>query len=61
MDERRTTSCGLQRGRAITGLVSSQERQRIVLDAGHLGLLVGPFARRVTWPAVQDWLEPYSR
>ncbi len=46
---------------AITELVGSQERQRIVLDAGHLGLLVGPFAQRVTWPAVQAWLEPYSR
>ncbi len=51
----------LPQTQAITELVSSQERRRVVLDAGHLGLLVGPFAQRVTWPAVQAWLEPHSR
>lgn len=51
----------LPQTQAITELVSSRERRGMVLDAGHLGLLVGPFAQRVTWPAVQAWLEPYSR
>lgn len=46
---------------AITELVSSQERRKMVLAAGHLGLLVGPYAQRVTWPAVAAWLEQYSR
>lgn len=54
------TVAPLSQTRPAVELVSSQQRRAIELDAGHLGLLVGPFAQQVTWPAVQAWLEPHS-
>jgi len=46
--------------RATTTLASSQDKESISLDAGHVGMLVGPAAVGSLWPRVRDWLEPRS-
>ena len=42
--------------RAITTLVSSQDIAEIVLDGGHVGIVVGRAARSSLWPRVSEWL-----
>ena len=42
-------------------LVGSQDKEFVVLDAGHVGLMAGPVAREELWPQVTDWLEPRSK
>jgi polyhydroxyalkanoate synthase subunit PhaC len=37
-------------------LVSSKDRQAIVVQAGHVGLAIGGKAQRETWPKVTEWL-----
>ena len=41
-------------------LVGSDDKEFVVLDAGHVGLLTGRGARKGLWPKVRDWLEPRS-
>ena len=45
---------------ATTALVSSPDKEAISLDAGHVGMLVGPTAKDGLWPQVRDWLAPRS-
>ena len=45
---------------ATTALVSSPDKEAISLDAGHVGMLVGPPAQGGLWPQVRDWLAPRS-
>jgi polyhydroxyalkanoate synthase len=42
--------------RAITELVSSHEREEIVLPGGHVGIVAGRAARTTLWPRVSEWL-----
>lgn len=41
---------------AIIGKVGSRDRQEIVVDGGHVGIVVGRAAKRDLWPKVSDWL-----
>jgi polyhydroxyalkanoate synthase len=51
----------LPQAEAVMDLISSEDREFIVLDAGHVGLLTGRGARKNLWPQVRNWLEPRSR
>jgi len=42
---------------AILSLVSSQDKEELVLKGGHVGILVGRAARTELWPRVVEWLE----
>jgi polyhydroxyalkanoate synthase subunit PhaC len=42
--------------RAITNAVSSQDAEEIVLEGGHVGIVVGRAAKTALWPTVTDWL-----
>jgi polyhydroxyalkanoate synthase len=45
--------------RATTALASSRDKESVSLDAGHVGMLVGPGAADL-WPRVSGWLAPRS-
>ncbi len=53
--------CTLPQAEAIMGLVGSEDKRFLVLDAGHVGLLTGAGARRNLWPQLCSWLEEHSR
>ncbi len=38
--------------------VGSEDKEFLVLDAGHVGLMAGPVSRKE--PRVRDWLGPRS-
>jgi poly[(R)-3-hydroxyalkanoate] polymerase subunit PhaC len=40
--------------------VSSQEREKLVIPAGHVGLVAGRGAIKSLWPKVSSWLEAHS-
>ncbi len=42
-------------------LVGSEDKEFLVLDAGHMGLMASPIAKEELWPRVRDWLESRSR
>ena len=44
---------------ATTILARSRDKESLSLDAGHVGMLVGPGAADL-WPRVRDWLAPRS-
>jgi polyhydroxyalkanoate synthase subunit PhaC len=50
----------LSQAEAVMDLVSSEDKEFIVLDAGHVGLLTGRGARKNLWPQVKTWLETRS-
>ncbi len=52
--------CPVTQAEPTMNLVSSQEKEFVVLDAGHVGLMAGPVAKDELWPRVRDWLEPRS-
>jgi polyhydroxyalkanoate synthase len=45
---------------AVMDLVGSEDKEFLVLDAGHVGLLTGRRAKKDLWPRVQSWLESRS-
>ncbi len=45
--------------RATTALAGSRDKESVSLDAGHVGMLVGPGAADL-WPRVGNWLAPRS-
>jgi len=45
--------------RATTALAGSRDKESVSLDAGHVGMLVGPGAADL-WPRVSGWLAPRS-
>jgi polyhydroxyalkanoate synthase len=47
--------------KATTALAQSTDKESVSLDAGHVGMLVGPAAAASVWPLVRKWLEPRSR
>ncbi len=53
--------CPLSQAEPTTDLVGSQDREFLVLDAGHVGLMCGPTAENELWPQTRDWLEPRSK
>ena len=44
----------------VMNLVGSEDKEFVVLEAGHVGLLTGRGARKGLWPRVRDWLAPRS-
>lgn len=49
--------CPVSQAEAVMGLVGSRDKELLVLDAGHVGLMVGPVAKEVLWPRIRDWLK----
>ncbi len=47
-------------GARTTDIIGSPDKQDILLDAGHVGIVVGPGAKDGLWPEVRDWLAPRS-
>jgi polyhydroxyalkanoate synthase subunit PhaC len=45
---------------ATTTLACGPDQESVCLDAGHVGMLVGPAARGNLWPRVREWLAPRS-
>ena len=41
---------------AVMDLVSSEDKEFVALDAGHVGLVMGSGARDNLWPKTSDWL-----
>ena len=52
--------CPLSQARPTMDLVGSEDKEMLVLDAGHVGLMAGPVAKEELWPRVRAWLEPRS-
>ena len=40
--------------------VSSREKEKLIVPAGHVGLVAGRGAIRGLWPRVSEWLAPRS-
>jgi len=40
----------------LNDLVSSTDKEKIVVPAGHIGLSIGGYAQKNVWPKVCDWL-----
>jgi polyhydroxyalkanoate synthase subunit PhaC len=53
--------CPLSQAEPTMDLVGSRDKEFVVLDAGHVGLMAGPVAKEELWPRVRDWLEPRSQ
>ena len=53
--------CPLAQAEATMDLVGSQDKEFVVLDAGHVGLMAGPVAKHELWPRVGSWLKPRSK
>jgi polyhydroxyalkanoate synthase len=48
--------CPLPQAEPTTDLVSSEDKEFLVLDAGHVGLMTGRGAKKDLWPKVASWL-----
>jgi polyhydroxyalkanoate synthase len=48
--------CTLPQAEGAMDLVGSEEKEFLVLDAGHVGLMAGPIAKRELWPDLTYWL-----
>lgn len=44
----------------VMGLVSSPDKEQIILPGGHVGLVVGRNATKHLWPALDNWLSQRS-
>jgi polyhydroxyalkanoate synthase len=51
----------LDANRPVMELVGSADKQEIVLDAGHMGIVAGRDASRKLWPRMDEWLRRRSR
>lgn len=52
--------CTLPQAEPTMDLVSSQDKELFVLDAGHVGLLAGRGAKNNLWPKLDEWLSERS-
>ncbi|HEV7127437.1 MAG TPA: alpha/beta fold hydrolase, partial [Ktedonobacterales bacterium] len=46
---------------ATLRLIASGDKEALVLEAGHVGMLTGAEAKRELWPQLRRWLGPRSR
>ena len=46
--------------KATTARASSPDKEYVSVNAGHVGMLVGPVAVGSLWPRLRDWLAPRS-
>jgi polyhydroxyalkanoate synthase subunit PhaC len=47
--------------RSIVDKVSSKDKELWSIPGGHIGIMVGSAAHRVTWPHIEGWLRPRSK
>jgi polyhydroxyalkanoate synthase len=52
--------CTLPQAQAAMRLITSQDKEFYVLNAGHIGLLTGTDAKKNLWPKIESWLETRS-
>ena len=52
--------CLLPQAEALMDLISSEDKEFFVLDAGHVGLMTGRGAKKGLWPKIEGWLETRS-
>jgi polyhydroxyalkanoate synthase len=52
--------CPLSQAKPTMDLIGSEDKEMLVLDAGHVGLMAGPVAREELWPRIDRWLLPRS-
>ena len=52
--------CFLGQAEPTMDIISSEDKEFFVLDAGHVGLMTGRGARKGLWPKVISWLETRS-
>ena len=52
--------CFLPQAEPTMDLISSEDKEFFVLDAGHVGLMTGRGAKKGLWPKVSSWLETRS-
>jgi polyhydroxyalkanoate synthase len=52
--------CPQPQAEAVMRLSSSRDKEFLLLEAGHVGLLTGSGAKKTLWPKVQAWLAPRS-
>ncbi|MDA1077015.1 MAG: hypothetical protein O3A63_20050 [Proteobacteria bacterium] len=45
---------------ALLSLVSSTDKEEVLLKGGHVSLIAGPNARKRMWPRLSAWLAPRS-
>lgn len=53
--------CTVPQAEATMRLVSSQDKEFYVVDAGHVGLLTGSDAKKTLWPKISNWLKSRSQ
>jgi polyhydroxyalkanoate synthase subunit PhaC len=53
--------CPLSQTEATMVLVRSQDKEHLILDAGHVGLMASPEAKEAFWPRMKNWLETHSQ
>lgn len=52
--------CPPPQAEAIMRLVQSEDKQFLLVDAGHVGLLTGSGAQKMLWPQLCGWLQARS-
>jgi polyhydroxyalkanoate synthase subunit PhaC len=52
--------CTPPQAAALMNYISSQDKEFLVLNAGHVGLLTGSGAKKDLWPKLGSWLEAHS-
>jgi polyhydroxyalkanoate synthase len=45
---------------AVMRLVGSEDREELVVEGGHVGVVVGRRASTEVWPKIADWLERHN-
>ena len=53
--------CPVSQAEATMDLIGSEDKEFLVVDAGHVGLMGGRVAKDELWPRITGWLEPRSR
>jgi hypothetical protein len=51
----------LSQTEATIDLVGSQDKEHLILDAGHVGTLASPEAKETFWRRIETWLETNSQ
>lgn len=52
--------CTVPQAEVVMRLVSSQDKEFLAFDAGHIGLVAGGDAKKNLWPKLRAWLEQRS-
>ena len=52
--------CAPKSGSVLNELVSSADKQLVILPGGHVGIVSGSGARKYLWPNIGDWLAARS-